>query len=174
MKGRAVITFVELRLSKKASNNLSYPALENYLTEHEITPSPENIYDAVCALRHSKLPDPSAIPNAGSFFKNPVITAPEYALLKSRYPMMPSYEVSSEGGGRELFKIPAAWLIDTLGFKGKSAGGIGVHDRQALVVVNPGHRTGEKILEFARKIACSVEKEFNIDLEIEPQVWGLP
>lgn len=173
LKSLAVITHVEFRLSKVASKELSYPALADYIDQQELEATPQNIFNAVCALRKSKLPSPDDIPNAGSFFKNPVIKESDYLDLKLSYPQMPCYPLSVAEGEEAFVKIPAAWLIDTLGFKGRIASGVGVHDKQALVLVNPGHRTGDHILAFSADISSSVQKEFNIRLEIEPQIWGL-
>jgi len=171
LKDRAVITHIEFRLRKTASVDLGYPALFEYLEKNGLKHSPQNVYKAVCSVRDAKLPSPENIPNAGSFFKNPIIKRSEYQKLVIRYPDIPEYKVVSVNEADLLSKVPAAWLIDRLGFKGKGKDGVGVHDKQALVLINPGHRTGEHIVCFATEIADAVKKEFNIRLEIEPQRW---
>ncbi len=170
LKGRAMITRIGLRLSQNHSPNIGYPALAEYLEAGECQPDAQAVFEAVCSIRRSKLPDPGVVPNVGSFFKNPRIGTGQYRNLKSRYPGLPSYP--SHPHSEQLVKVPAAWLIDTLGWKGRNIAGVGVHAEQALVIVNPGHRTGEQVLRFAGSIQQQVEERFGILLEIEPEVIG--
>jgi UDP-N-acetylmuramate dehydrogenase len=131
------------------------------------TPSPEEIFSQVVKIRQTKLPDPKQIGNAGSFFKNPLIDKDLAEQLASKWPGMPQYPTP-----QGKVKIPAAWLIDTLGFKGKSVGGIRCHPTQALVLTNTGNGTGAQLLSLAREIKGSVRQEFTITLENEVQLIG--
>ena len=170
---RALITHVELNLAKTPSINKDYPAVADYLEQRELPDTPQAVFQAVCAVRKSKLPDIKAIPNAGSFFKNPVISREKYTSLLNKHPELPGYsqrDENLEDMDTADIKVPAAWLIDRSGWKGKLKNGVGVYDKQALVIINPGHRTGRDILEFARRITQSVKKKFGISLEVEPRI----
>lgn len=161
-----VITTVNLKLSAKVNLCLEYPALQQYLkakTLAEVTP--QQVSDAVCAIRRSKLPDPTEIPNAGSFFKNPVISSEQLETLKQKYPGLVSYE---QADGRK--KLAAGWLVEHAGWKGITSSGVGVHDHQALVLVNY-HGTGKDLLSLAGDIQASVLDKFGVSLEIEPRVY---
>ncbi len=161
-----VITTVNLKLSAKVNLCLEYPALQQYLkakTLAEVTP--QQVSDAVCAIRRSKLPDPTEIPNAGSFFKNPVISSEQVETLKQKYPGLVSYE---QADGRK--KLAAGWLVEQAGWKGITSSGVGVHDHQALVLVNY-HGTGKDLLSLAGDIQASVLDKFGVSLEIEPRVY---
>lgn len=164
-KGEYIITSVRLRLTKRAhKKNISYGAITGILAEKNIeNPSIKEISDAVISIRKSKLPDPKVLGNSGSFFKNPVISAEEFQQFKSNYPKAPFYEVSAT-----QFKIPAGWLIDQAGFKGMRFGDAGIHDQQALVLVNHGNATGEEIWQLALKIQGKIKDKFGI--YIEPEV----
>jgi UDP-N-acetylmuramate dehydrogenase len=122
---------------------------------------------AVCAIRRAKLPDPEVIPNAGSFFKNPVVGSDALNELLKANKTMPYYP-QDQGGA----KIPAAWLIDQCEFKGLRSGNVGVHEHQALVLVNFGG-TGTELLALAGSIQAAVQERFSIALEIEPRIYGL-
>jgi UDP-N-acetylmuramate dehydrogenase len=117
----------------------------------------------VIAIRRSKLPDPKEIGNSGSFFKNPVISKKAFDRFIKKHPDAPFYEVDDNG-----FKIPAGWLVEQCGFKGKRFGDAGVHDKQALVLVNHGNATGQEILDLSKKIQEEVYKQFKI--KIQPEV----
>lgn len=166
-----VITAVNLKLSAKANLCLEYPALRQYLetkTLAGVTPpaiTPKQVSDAVCAIRRSKLPDPTEIANAGSFFKNPVISSEQLETLKQKYPNLLNYE---QADGRK--KLAAGWLVEQAGWKGITSSGVGVHDHQALVLVNY-HGTGKDLLSLAGDIQASVLDKFAISLEIEPRVY---
>ena len=167
LKGQYVITKVRFRLTKREHNlNTSYGAIESELLRHNIQhPTIKDISNAVIAIRQSKLPDPSEIGNSGSFFKNPVIDATHFENLKEKYPNIPSYVIDDNS-----IKVPAGWLIETAGFKGKRFGDAGVHDKQALVLVNHGNASGKEIFEVAKKIQGKIKNDFDIELEIEVNV----
>ncbi|MEJ2594342.1 MAG: UDP-N-acetylmuramate dehydrogenase [bacterium] len=162
-KGRYIILSVRLRLRKKLQPNLSYAPLKSYFQGREPdTLSAREISEAVRQIRRSKLPDPEVIGNAGSFFKNPVVTASELSQLQSRYPEIPVYKIHDDE-----YKLAAGWLIEKCGWKGKRAGDAGVHDRQALVLVNHGKATGKEIKKLADQIRENISSVFGIKLESE-------
>jgi UDP-N-acetylmuramate dehydrogenase len=167
LKDKFLISSVTLKLTKKNHHfNISYGAIEETLKQlGSHTLSIKAISDAVIHIRSHKLPDPSRIGNAGSFFKNPSIQADLMDSIKKDYPSIPSYP-STDG----LVKIPAAWLIEQCGWKGKTFDNVGVHQHQALVLVNYGGGKGEKIWELAMKIKESVKEKFNIALQPEVNV----
>ena len=168
LKGQYVITKVRFKFTKGRHNlNTSYGAIESELLKHNIeNPTIKDISNAVIAIRQSKLPDPKEIGNSGSFFKNPVIDATRFENLKERYPNIPSYVIDDNS-----IKVPAGWLIETAGFKGKRFGDAGIHDRQALVLVNHGNASGQEIFEVAQQIQAKIKNDFGIDLEIEVNVY---
>ena len=159
--GKFIIISVSLRLSKIASFKLEYGELKLLKDKANLTAAV--VRKVVIETRQAKLPDPKLLPNAGSFFKNPIVTVQQEASLKQNYPAIVSYSLVSGG-----FKLAAAWLIDQAGWKGFRNDYVGVHDKQALVLVN--HNAGKQsdILSLAEKIKDSVSKKFNVDLEIEP------
>ncbi|MFP8966062.1 UDP-N-acetylmuramate dehydrogenase [Pokkaliibacter sp. CJK22405] len=158
-----IITKVRLKLSMKAKPCVSYQALRDFLAKaNKDDPSLVEVMNAVIAIRQSKLPDPAVLANAGSFFKNPVITAQDASLLKLRYPAMPSYPDKSG------VKVPAGWLIDQLGLKGYRTGDVAVHEHQALVLVHFGGGTGKDLLSLAEEVQSKVKAEYGIALEQEP------
>ncbi|CAM1353604.1 UDP-N-acetylmuramate dehydrogenase [Tenacibaculum insulae] len=166
-KGKYVITSVSFKLTKNKHNlAISYGAIENELTSIGIkNPTIKNISDAVIAIRKSKLPDPKKIGNSGSFFKNPVISTELFKDLKIEFPNIPNYPISTTE-----VKIPAGWLIEQCGFKGKNYGNYGVHEKQALVLVNYGNATGKEIYELAKEIKKTILAKFKIPLEIEVNI----
>lgn len=167
LKGKYVICSVSFILkSKEHELNFSYGAIQNELHANGIKePSIKNISDAVISIRNSKLPNPKDIGNSGSFFKNPVISKKHFIELQKKFPNIPSYPVSETE-----IKIPAGWLIEQSGFKGKRIGNTGSHKNQALVLVNYGNATGKEIFELAQKIQKTIKTNFDIDLEIEVNV----
>ncbi|MCF6182188.1 UDP-N-acetylmuramate dehydrogenase [Lutibacter sp.] len=165
LKGKYIIINVTFKLTKnKHKTNISYGAIKTYL-QNNPNPSIKDISDAVIAIRKSKLPDPKKIGNSGSFFKNPVIDKNLFKKLTKNHPNIPHYIVSENE-----IKVPAGWLIEQCGFKGKRFGDAGVHEKQALVLVNYGNATGKEIYQLAKKIQQTVKKEFNINLEIEVNI----
>jgi UDP-N-acetylmuramate dehydrogenase len=177
-KDRYIILEITLELSRIPAVNISYPALKLAAQEAGlISPlgsreklTPELVSELVCQVRSQKLPDPAVTPNAGSFFKNPVISNSRAEELGGLYPQMPVFAVSDQQS-----KIPAAWLIDQCGFKGIRRGSLGVHKNQALVLVNyleDGGGTGEQLLALADELRQGVWNRFSIRLEIEPRVYG--
>lgn len=165
LKNRYLITSVTLKLQKEPQINLSYKALAEKIEEKGIkNPGIKEVSDAVIEVRKNKLPDPSKIGNTGSFFKNPVISQKVFEKLKSRFPEIPHYPADSK------VKIPAAWLIEKCGWKGKRIGDAGVHEMQALVIVNYGKATGEEIWNLAQAIKSSVRELFGVELTPEVNV----
>ena len=167
LKDKVFITSVVYKLTKKPIFNTSYGAIEQELAQMKVPePSVAAIAQAVINIRSSKLPDPRQIGNAGSFFKNPTILLSEYNLLKDNFPGIPSYPVSET-----TVKVPAGWLIEQCGWKGYRKGDIGVHDKQALVLVNHGEARGSDIWQLSGDIVESVKQRYGIELEREVQVW---
>ncbi|MEC7773405.1 MAG: UDP-N-acetylmuramate dehydrogenase [Bacteroidota bacterium] len=163
-KNKYVILSIRLKLTKEPhSYNLSYDSLRERFNDKEINLS--NISEEIIKIRQSKLPDPKKIGNCGSFFKNPFIESEKLDILLEKYPKLPYNKI--ENG---LYKIPAAWLIEKMGFKNKSLGDAGVYINQPLVIVNNGNASGSDILNFANSIKNSVKENFNIDLEEEVNI----
>jgi len=163
-KNKYIILSIRLKLTKEPhSYNLSYDSLKDRFKGKEINLS--NISEEIIKIRESKLPDPKKIGNCGSFFKNPFIDSMKLDKLLEKYPELP-YHKSHNG----LYKIPAAWLIEKMGFKEKNLGDAGVYINQPLVVVNNGNASGSDILNFTNSIKKSVQEEFNIDLEEEVNI----
>ena len=161
-KDQFVITSVTFRLSKTPNFHLEYGAIREVLAANGIDqPSIRSISDAVIQIRQSKLPDPKEIGNAGSFFKNPTIPNAQFDELKASYPSIPGYP-SAEG-----VKVAAGWLIEQTGWKGKRIGEVGVHAKQALVLVNYGGGTGEEIKKLSEQIQASVYDKFGVQLQAE-------
>jgi UDP-N-acetylmuramate dehydrogenase len=166
LKGQYFITSVTYRLRKKAIINSSYGAISTELEKVGISnPTIKDISDAVIAIRSSKLPNPKEIGNAGSFFKNPVITMELFLQLKEKHPAIPSYPIDAHS-----VKIPAGWLIEQDGWKGKTIENYGVHKNQALVLVNYGGAKGSDIYQLSTQIIESIQRNFGIELEREVNV----
>jgi UDP-N-acetylmuramate dehydrogenase len=166
LQGKSVITTVRLRLPRPWVPVLGYLELERKMAETGIaSPGPRQIFDWICEVRRAKLPDPSVVGNAGSFFKNPVVSAEQCRDIIGRDPEIVHYPL--EDGS---FKLAAGWMIDACGWKGKSIGRAGVYERQALVLVNRGGASGAEVVTLARAIQESVYGRFGIRLEPEPVV----
>ncbi|TXI85442.1 MAG: UDP-N-acetylmuramate dehydrogenase [Crocinitomicaceae bacterium] len=166
LKGKYIITHVYFRLSKKINLNTTYGAIETELKSKGIlNPNIKDVSDAVIAIRKSKLPDPAVIGNAGSFFKNPVVETAVFEKIKSEYPTVPSYPVSAG-----FVKMPAGWLIETAGWKGKTIDNYGVHKLQALVLVNYGGATGVQLFDLSTAILKDVFDKFGILLDREVNI----
>ncbi len=168
LAGRAVITRVIFRLSTVPDLRAQYADLQRELAARGITaPTPRDVFDAVCAIRRAKLPDPAQIGNAGSFFRNPVLDAADAARLLAAHPDAPHYPAA--GGA---VKFAAAWFIDRGGWKGVRRGDAGVHERQALVLVNHGQATAAELLALARDIQADVRARYGVAIEPEPVIVG--
>lgn len=165
LKGKVIITGIEIALSRTPAPHLDYGDVRREVEERGGA-TLRNIRDAICAIRHSKLPDPKVTGNAGSFFKNPIIPTPKAEKLKAQFPDMPLYP-SHEGGKS---KLAAGWLIDQAGMKGYEQGRVGVHHRQALVLVNLGGATGGEVIAFAHQVQAKVKERFGIDIDTEVNI----
>ena len=162
------ISSVTLSLTIKNHHlNTTYGAIQETLSQRNINDATiRDVRDAVIHIRQRKLPDPHVIGNAGSFFKNPIITNEQYQSIKSRYPDIPGYSPVNQE-----VKVPAGWLIEQCGWKGKTFHNIGIHKHQALVLVNYGGGKGDEIFQLAEKIKRSVEEKFGVKLMIEVNVF---
>lgn len=167
VKDEFIITSVVFKLTKHSHKfNTSYGAIEAELEKQHISkPTLKDVSNAVIAIRQSKLPDPKELGNSGSFFKNPVILKSDFEKIQQKFPGMPYYTVSD----KEV-KVPAGWLIEQAGFKGKRFGDAGIHKNQALVLVNYGHATGQEILAVAKDIQQTVSATFGIFIEAEVNI----
>ena len=164
LKEQYIITSVQFNLSKAPhQTNTSYKGLSEKFDGK--SPSIQSIAQAVVEIRSAKLPDPGQIGNSGSFFKNPVIPSKQFTELQQQYPEIPHYP---DQGGK--IKIPAAWLIDSLGYKGYRVNDAGVHQKQALVLVNYGNASGAEIQKLAHQIRDKVLENFAINLEFEVNI----
>lgn len=161
LKGQYAVSYVIFTLSKTPQPKLGYGALGQEV-ERLGGPSLENIRQAVISIRGSKLPDPKVLGNAGSFFMNPVITEQEFNIIRSNYPDVPSYP-AADG----MIKVPAGWLIEKTGWKGRSLGPAAVYDKQALVLVNKGGATGADVKRLADTVIEDVKQKFGITLSTE-------
>ena len=165
LKGKYVITSVQFRLTKKNHKlKTSYGAIKEEMGNTPV--SPKSIADAVISIRERKLPDPKVIGNGGSFFKNPIIKEKQFENLLEKYPEIPYYRMNSSE-----IKIPAGWLIESLGFKGFKKGDAGVHKDQALILVNHGKASGQEILALSQELQKKVKDIFDIYLEIEVNIY---
>ena len=164
LKGQYVIISVDFLLSKNAPLHLEYGNIKTYLEQNNIAnPTLQQLHDAICAIRDAKLPDVKQIGSAGSFFKNPVIEKARFEALQKEYPNIPHYD---EPDGK--VKVPAGWLIEQAGWKGRRDEHVGVYEKQALVLVHYGGGQGNDIVSLARKIQDSVKEKFGI--QISPEV----
>jgi UDP-N-acetylmuramate dehydrogenase len=167
LKEKFFISSVTLTLTNNNHHlNVSYGAIGDTLKQMNVLqPTIRDVSDAVIAIRSSKLPDPKVIGNAGSFFKNPVIDAAKYKELKNRFPSMPGYSSDNQ-----QVKVPAGWLIEQCSMKGFRDGDVGVHQHQALVLVNYDSGSGDEILSLSKKIQHIVKETFDIELNAEVNI----
>jgi UDP-N-acetylmuramate dehydrogenase len=166
LKNKFVITEVTLRLQKNPQLNTSYGTIQEELSKlKKDNLNIKDVSEVICKIRMNKLPNPKIVGNAGSFFKNLEITNEKFELLKSMYTDLPGYKVSDH-----FMKIPAGWLIEKCGFKGKRFGNIGVHEKQALVIVNYGDGKPEEVLQLKNKIIREVIAKFDIELQDEVNI----
>ena len=164
LKGKVIITAVEIALSHAPRPRLGYGDVEREV-EARGGVTLRNIREAICSIRRAKLPDPAVLGNAGSFFKNPVVGAAAAERLLAEYPDMPHYPAPE---GR--VKLAAGWLIDRAGMKGSRKGAVGVHERQALVLVNHGGATGGEVIAFAHEMQERVRGKFGIEIDTEVNI----
>lgn len=164
LRGKAIITSVEFRLSKSQQPSLGYGDLAKEV-EARGRVTLKNIREAVCSIRRSKLPDTAVLGNAGSFFKNPIVNKDVSERLKQEYENMPVYPVSEQN-----CKLAAGWLIDQAGLKGYRQGNVGVHERQALVLVNFGGATGEEVISLSELVRERVKEKFGITIDPEVNI----
>ncbi|MEL1243779.1 UDP-N-acetylmuramate dehydrogenase [Flavobacterium sp. DGU11] len=167
LKDKYVITSVTFELTKTHHKiNTSYGDIAAELTKNGVTiPTIKDVSNAVTAIRKSKLPDPKELGNSGSFFKNPIISSEAYEKAAILHPQMPHYILSDTE-----VKVPAGWLIEQSGFKGKRFGDAGIHAKQALVLVNYGNATGKELLDLSKKIQETVYENFGIRIEAEVNI----
>ena len=156
------VTYVNFVLSKKERYTLDYGTIRQELAKYPSV-NLAVLRRVIIAIRESKLPDPKVLGNAGSFFMNPIVPRAQFEALLDRYPAMPHYEVDAE-----RVKIPAGWMIDRCGWKGKALGSAAVHDKQALVLVNLGGATGKDVVALSDAVRASVKEKFGV--EIHPEV----
>ena len=171
-----VITEVCIKLSTQPNNRWHYPALRDALEAKleaklgeasAVQVTPQLIAETVADIRRTKLPDPARLPNAGSFFKNPLLDQQQLARLMVDEPQIPVYPAYNN-----LSKVPAAWLIERCGLRGYRAGEVGVHERQALVLINYGSGSAAELLALCEHIQSAVEQRFGVCLEVEPRIYG--
>ncbi|NBV57124.1 MAG: UDP-N-acetylmuramate dehydrogenase [Bacteroidetes bacterium] len=167
LKDKYFVSDIGVRLTKKNHQlNTSYGDIEKWLNDNLIkVPTIQDVSNAVIAIRKSKLPDPSDLGNSGSFFKNPVIPLSQFNGLLEKFPTIKSYPVND----KEV-KVPAGWLIESLGWKGKRFGNTGAHKKQALVLVNYGNATGSEVKKLAEDIKTSIWDTYQIQLETEVNI----
>lgn len=165
-KNRYLILSVEYEFSETFEPKLDYGNIRTELEKAGITnPTAQQLRDTIIRIREAKLPDPKVLGNAGSFFMNPIVSRAKYEELAAQYEALPHYDIDAES-----VKIPAGWMIDQCGWKGKSLGRAGVHDKQALVLVNRGGATGEEIVTLCQRIQSDVRQKFGIDIYPEVNV----
>ncbi len=173
-KGKYIITHIILKLSKNPPKLPDYPGVKKYF-EDKINPTLQDIRDAIIEIRWSKLPKPSAVPNCGSFFENPIVDKSIADTIKKDYPNMPTFSVPKRpdllGKNKiDLVKIPAGWLIENAGLKGANFGSVGTYEKNALVLVNLGSATQDDVISARDQIISTVYDKFGITLESEPEI----
>ncbi|MBR1469951.1 MAG: UDP-N-acetylmuramate dehydrogenase [Prevotella sp.] len=164
-KNRFVVTHVIFRLSTEFQPRLDYGNLRETMQKKGVPVTPQTLRQTIIDIRREKLPDPKEIGSAGSFFMNPMVSMQKYRELAAKFPEMPHYEVDSD-----RVKIPAGWMIDQCGWKGRSLGRAGVYEKQALVLVNLGGATGAEILHLCETIRADVRQKFGIDIHLEVNI----
>ena len=165
-KNKYLITQVDFRLSREFKPHLDYGNIRAELERQGISePTARQLRDVIIDIRRAKLPDPEVMGNAGSFFMNPIVSRAKYEELQATYPDMPHYFIDEQHE-----KIPAGWLIEQCGWKGRSLGRAGVHDKQALVLVNRGGATGAEILALCEAVRSDVKAKFGIDIQPEVNI----
>ena len=169
-RNRFLITYVTYRLSASFAPHVDYGNIRAELDAKGIaTPTARQLREVIIDIRNAKLPDPKVEGNAGSFFMNPIVSRERFEAIRKDYPAMPFYEVRN-GQGDSSYKIPAGWMIDQCGWKGKTIGPAGVHSRQALVLVNKGGATGSDIVKLMKAVQHDVSELFGISLQPEVNI----
>lgn len=169
-RNRFLITHVTYRLSASFAPHVDYGNIRAELDAKGIaTPTARQLREVIIDIRNAKLPDPKVEGNAGSFFMNPIVSRERFEAIRKDYPTMPFYEVRN-GQGDSSYKIPAGWMIDQCGWKGKTIGPAGVHSRQALVLVNKGGATGSDIVRLMKAVQHDVSERFGISLQPEVNI----
>ena len=168
LKGQYIVTHVSYRLKKTPCYHLDYGNVRAELAKANFDLALANVRQVIINIRQAKLPDPNVQGNAGSFFMNPIVQRTHFEALLKYYPQMPHYEVDAD-----RVKIPAAWMIDQCGWKGKRLGNAGVHDKQALVLVNCGEATGTEVVRLSEEIQQSVFNKFGIQIYPEVNFIGI-
>lgn len=166
---RYIVTKIRFALPKNWQANLSYAELKKRFSG-DISISAKAIFDAVCDIRRSKLPDPQVLGNAGSFFHNPIVDETTYTALKQKFPTLVSFAADTIDG-QARFKLAAGWLIDQCGLKGHREGPVGVYEKQALVLVHYGQGSGKQLLELASYVREKVKEKFGVTLSQEPVIF---
>lgn len=170
-RDRFLITYVTYRFFLAFTPQLDYGNIRAALAEHHIQqPTPQQLRQTITDIRADKLPDPRRVGNAGSFFMNPIVDENKFHVLQQAFPGMPHYVVEGSEGRPMAYKIPAGWMIEQCGWKGRSIGPAGVHDKQALVLVNRGGATGADIVGLMHRIQADVSHRFGIDLQPEVNI----
>lgn len=172
LRGNFVVTEIVLHLRTQFAPMIEYPALRDQLPNDQALDA-FHVERAVRAIRQNKLPDPAQWPNAGSFFKNPIISAAQFFDLQKSHADVPHFFLDDKEAAQSNVKIPAAWLIDRCGWKGRRLGSVGVHSQQALVLIHYGHGDAAALLALAEQIQQDVAQRFGIALEMEPGVYGI-
>ena len=169
LRDKVIVTAVTFRLSRQFKPFLGYADVADVLRTKsgQESVSARQLVETVIAIRQRKLPDPLQLPNCGSFFKNPVIPVERYESLQNEFGQVPGYRDAID---RDRIKVPAAWLLDKAGWKGQRQGAVGVHEQQAVVIVNYGGASGRDIVQFSRKLQNSIRETFAIELEPEVQI----
>jgi UDP-N-acetylmuramate dehydrogenase len=166
LKSRTIITSVVFKLNKNSTPEITYDALKKEADKRGlISPSIKDIRDMVISVRQSKLPDYTVLGNSGSFFKNPEISQDSFATIQTEYPAVKGYQT-----GRGTVKMPAGWMIESCGWKGRRLGNCGVYEKQALIIVNFGGATGQEVFDLSEKIITDVKNKFGVVLEREVNV----
>jgi len=166
LKNKFIVTAVKLKLNKNPEINLNYGNLRDEIEKLNLNNiTIRDVSNVVCSIRKSKLPDPSKIGNAGSFFKNPEVSSDFFSKLKQDFPDLVGYETSNG------YKLAAGWLVDKCGWKGKRIGNTGIHEKQALVLVNFGNASGTEVFNLSKEVKNSVKEKFGVDLEYEVNIY---
>lgn len=170
-----IITYVYLKLSKAPAKLPNYPGVKEYFEKHGLnleTPSLIDIRHAIIEIRKSKLPDPSIVPNCGSFFKNAIVCKEHFEALQKHYPAIPHFNIEGMHDGKTLIKIPTGWLLEQAGFKNWQSGNFKTHDKNALVMTHVGNGTLDELKNVVKEIQNKIKEMFGVEIEMEVNVVG--